>query len=77
MQLDWQSTMVLAAVAAAGVYLARMAWQSVARRKGASCGGCGNCPQEVPQVGLVSIERLSESAQAIAGPGTHPDAVDR
>jgi hypothetical protein len=44
MNLDWQNLAALLVVAAAGVYLARVAWQSIARRKAAGCASCGSCP---------------------------------
>jgi hypothetical protein len=46
MESAWQNLIVLAIVLAAGGYLCRMAWQSMARRKSSACGGCSNCPSE-------------------------------
>ncbi len=53
MESAWQNLIVLAIVLAAGGYLCRMGWQSVARRhssggKSSTCGGCSNCPVETP-----------------------------
>jgi hypothetical protein len=42
--MGWQNVAVMVVVIAAGGYLARLAWQSIARRKAAACGGCGTCP---------------------------------
>lgn len=63
MNSDWQNMIVLVVVAAAIAYLARVAWLSVARRRAAACGGCGNCPtapgDKTPQV--VEIQALGQS----------------
>jgi hypothetical protein len=58
MNFDWQNVMALLVVGAAGVYLARVAWQSIARRKAAGCGSCGSCPSgaEANQPQLFGIE---------------------
>jgi hypothetical protein len=53
MESAWQNLIVLAIVLAAGGYLCRVAWQSMARRhssggKSSTCGGCSNCPAETP-----------------------------
>ncbi|HEV3138589.1 MAG TPA: hypothetical protein VGZ26_11810 [Pirellulales bacterium] len=44
MSFEWQNLTALLVVAAAGVYLTRVAWQNIARRKAAGCGSCGSCP---------------------------------
>jgi len=44
MNATLQNLIVLAVVGAAVVYLARVAWHSVARRRAATCGGCADCP---------------------------------
>jgi hypothetical protein len=44
MNPDWQNPIALAVVAAAGFYLARVVWVSVAKKKAAGCGSCGACP---------------------------------
>jgi hypothetical protein len=58
----WQNLIVLALVAAAGVYLARLVWQSLARRKAAACGGCSGCAQKTASTGanspMVSLDHL-------------------
>jgi len=51
MESAWQNLLVLAIVLAAGGYLCRMGWQSMARRQSngrqsSACGGCSNCPSE-------------------------------
>ncbi len=71
MESAWQNLIVLAIVLAAGGYLCRMAWQSMARRKSSACGGCSNCPSESaskdatnngPQVvGIGPLERSQET----------------
>jgi hypothetical protein len=72
MHLDWQNLAVLLAVLSAGGYLARAAWQSVARRKAAACGGCGNCSQASAPTQIVGTDALSQSAQAIAKQASAP-----
>jgi hypothetical protein len=76
MESAWQNLIVLVIVLAAGGYLCRMAWQSMARRhssgrKSSACGGCSNCPSESasqdmmndgPQVvGIGPLERSQET----------------
>jgi hypothetical protein len=46
MEFAWQNLIVLAIVVAAGGYLCRAGWQSMARRQTSACGGCANCPSE-------------------------------
>jgi hypothetical protein len=57
---DWQNLIVLAAVALAGVYLARVAWRSVARRASA-CGHCAACPESTTDTEptVIGIEQLA------------------
>jgi hypothetical protein len=64
MSFDWQTGVVLVAVAAAGAYLAHLAWQSVARRK-SGCGGCGTCPanQTADEPEMVPLAQLAETAE--------------
>lgn len=66
MNLDAQTIAVLTIIVAATVYLARVAWQTVARRKAAACAGCSNCPagEEEPQV--VGIGRVSRKPSGAA-----------
>ncbi|MBI3837139.1 MAG: hypothetical protein HY288_04295 [Planctomycetia bacterium] len=63
MSFDWQNLTALLAVAAAGAYLARVAWLSIAKRKAAGCGSCGSCPSGAlanqPQVFGIEPERDS------------------
>ncbi len=49
MHLDWQNLLVLAIIAAAVVYITRLAWTSITARKASACGACRNCgPSEKP-----------------------------
>ena len=41
MSLDWQNIAVFVIVATAIAYLARLTWQTIARKKAGACGGCG------------------------------------
>ncbi len=68
MVFDWQNLAVLVAVLAAAGYLARLAWQTVARRKAAACGGCGSCANADGPGQVVGMEVLSQSAQALTQP---------
>jgi hypothetical protein len=43
-ELDWQNLIALAIVAIAGLYLARQAWITFARKKSGACGSCASCP---------------------------------
>ncbi len=74
MSFDWQDLIVVAAIALAGFYLARVGWQTFARRRGA-CGGCANCPaeDEGPQRiadgrPMVDVEQLSGTASSASRP---------
>ena len=54
MQLDWQNVAVLVIVAGAAIYVSRLAWLTLARKKTAACGGCKSCAADgVKQVGPV------------------------
>jgi hypothetical protein len=65
--IDWQSTIVLTLVIAAGAHLARFAWKSVMRRESTSCGGCANCPASSAQSEpIVSLTDLASTANAAA-----------
>ncbi len=70
MTWDWQSLIVFAAIMVAGVYLARVGWQTVLRRRAAACGGCGTCPaagHAEPEVfGLATSGSRHESNGAAA-----------
>ncbi|MGD9722179.1 MAG: hypothetical protein AB7O59_11950 [Pirellulales bacterium] len=65
MTFDWQTTGVLAIVGAASVYLARVLWHSVIRRRAAACGSCGTCPagQTNGQPQVVEIGQFSATPQ--------------
>ena len=61
MESAWQNLIVLAIVLAAGGYLCRMGWQSLARRHSSggqtsACGGCSNCPSESASKGIMNNE---------------------
>lgn len=82
MESAWQNLIVLAIVLAAGGYLCRMGWQSMARRKSSACGGCSNCPSESasksimnngpPVVSIGPLERPQEaSIRDTSGAGSH------
>ena len=60
MTLDWQTSLALALVIVAAIYLARRGWQVVARKTG-GCGACGNCPADQTPSGkpLVPLESLA------------------
>ena len=66
MNAIFENLIVLAVVAAAVAYLARVAWQTVARRRAAACGGCENCPSasanNAPRV--VEIGSLTSSVSS-------------
>lgn len=50
MSWDWQNLIVLAIVAAAAGYLARLGWTSIVARRRSACGSCRNCgPEEKPR----------------------------
>ncbi len=68
MTFDGQTAGVLVIVGAASAYLARVLWQSVARRRAAACGGCGSCPagQTNGQPQVVEIGQLSVASQLSA-----------
>lgn len=70
--MAWQTLIVVLLVAAAAAYLARVAWQSLARRRAAACGGCGSCQAGAanePTV-QVTIQSLVRSTPAR---GKHDD----
>ena len=62
MSAVWQNLIVIVLVGAAGAYLARLARQSMTRRKAAACGGCSGCAQghaaRNPDLQVVAIEPL-------------------
>ena len=71
MQLDWQNAAVLIIVALATVYLSRLAWLTLARKKTAACGGCKSCAANSPnQVGpVIEIAPLGARSGQRAGDG--------
>ena len=76
MTFDWQTITVLAIVAVAAVYLARAAWQTVARRKAAACGSCSSCPTGDEEQQVVAIG--NPTAQANGAPhatASKPDSA--
>jgi FeoB-associated Cys-rich membrane protein len=73
MNFDWQNAAVLLLVAVACGYLARLAWQSVARKKAGGCGSCSTCPadgvQAEPQV--IGLSPATNGREVAAGAATH------
>jgi len=78
MDLGWQDFLALGIVLAAIVYLARLAWNAVTRKRGSGCGsGCGSCsarsaansaiPEEVVSIGLPGRVHRQER-ESPAGP---------
>lgn len=65
MNTDWQQIVVVVAVAAAAMYLGRRAWVMIARKRGAGCGSCSNCPTETTPEGnqMVGIESLKATGR--------------
>jgi hypothetical protein len=74
MNLQWQNAAVLVVVVAAIGYLARGAWQTLARRKAAGCGSCGTCPAGDPTPRVVGIEPLLPNAVAAERTTGGPDS---
>ncbi len=64
MNLDYQTAIVMLAVGGAAAYIMRAAWQSVARRRAAACGGCKNCAAGADAAPAV-VEIARESAEAV------------
>jgi len=64
MTLDWQNLIVLAIVAGATAYVARMVWSSIFARKASACGGCRNCGtiQKPGEVFSIASHRTSDRA---------------
>ena len=64
MNFDWQTVAVVLVIAVACIYLARAAWQTVARKKAGACGGCPTCPsnpgQDEPEV--IGVRELTRAA---------------
>jgi len=58
----WQNLIVLAIVAIAACYLARVMWRSIALKK-SGCGGCGTCPSNTAakEPHLVGIQPLDKN----------------
>jgi hypothetical protein len=55
MTFDWQNLVVLAIVAAAAMYIARVGWTSLVARKTTACGGCRNCASREKSGDVFSI----------------------
>ncbi len=64
MQLDYQNLLVLAIVAAAVVYVARLAWTSITARKASACGACRNCGSSEKAQDVFSIASQDSSERA-------------
>ena len=67
MILQWQSTIALAIVAVATVYLTARSWRAVVRKDAGGCGGCAQCPDETESAAakqrqIVSVDDLIHSA---------------
>ena len=62
MNFDWQTVGVVLVIAVACIYLARSAWQTVARKKAGACGACPTCPSNPgpsePEV--IGVEQLTQ-----------------
>ncbi len=68
MSFDIQTSVVLAVVVAAAVYVARTAWRSIVERKVAACGGCGTCPasKQPEQVNVIGVEKLLQRSESVS-----------
>jgi hypothetical protein len=77
MNFDWQNLTVFVVVLAAGGYLARVAWNSVARRQAAGCGSCGSCPtsSHAEEPRLVALQPPSSGAPAVSQNGSRPETA--
>jgi len=64
MTLSWQNLAALVVVATACLYLTRLAWMSLARKKDGACGGCGTCAGDAGTTGKQVFE--------IGSPGKRP-----
>lgn len=62
MNLDWQNLIVLAIVAGAAAYIARLGWASFVARKASACGGCRNCAADKNPRDVFSIEAHQPAA---------------
>jgi len=67
MQLDWQTAAVLVIVALAAIYISRLAWLTLARKKAAACGGCKSCAANAAN----PVGPVVEIAPQGARPGQH------
>jgi hypothetical protein len=66
MNFDGQNLVALLMVAAAGLYLARLAWQKIARKKAAGCGTCDSCPSSGAESKQVfGIEPLTPKSKTL------------
>jgi hypothetical protein len=60
MNLGWQDFVALGVVFAAMAYLARLAWNALARKGGSGCGaGCGKCSAGADTSSVVPDQVLS------------------
>ncbi len=64
MHLDSQNLLVLAIVAAAVVYVARLAWTSITARKASACGACRNCGTSEKAQDVFSIASQDNTERA-------------
>ena len=72
MPLSWQDATAGVIVAAAAVYLLRVAWRSLAGRKTGGCTTCSTCPTSESDPGmLVEIKNSSRPASDSRGHPIH------
>jgi hypothetical protein len=65
MHFHWQDALALATVAAAAIYLLRVARAALLRKSGSACGGCPKCPTATAvgsPANLVEVDALVRSA---------------
>jgi hypothetical protein len=77
MSFDWQTTITVALVVAAAIYVARTAWRSVVQRQAAACGGCGTCPasKRGEPVSVIGVDQLAQTAGAPASKPLNGETV--
>lgn len=65
MTFDWQNLIVLLIVAAAAVYVARLAWTSIVAKRANACGGCRNCAtsEKTPEVFNLTSQPMGKQSR--------------
>ena len=58
-----QNVAVVALVVAAASYLARVVWQSLAKRTASACGACGNCQTQSERKATATSQPVIEIDQ--------------